>query len=173
MAKMPAQKPGRSKQDYATPRIFLDAVKHRLQITEFSHDFAADQTNTVATTYFDEEYDSLRAGGVEWHDFCDGVGEWGWLNPPFSRIGPWAQACNVCAQASGNIALLVPAAVGSNWFRDYVHGQARVLFLNGRLAFMPDKPTWLYPKDCVLCLYGPRAFPGYEVWDWRKELLND
>jgi hypothetical protein len=43
-----------------------------------------------------------------------------------------------------------------------------VLLLNGRLAFMPDKPAWLYPKDCILCLYGPFVEPGYEVWNWRE-----
>ena len=25
----------------------------------------------------------------------------------------------------------------------------------------------LYPKDCILCLYGPTIRPGYEVWRWK------
>jgi hypothetical protein len=33
-----------------------------------------------------------------------------------------------------------------------------------------DQPTWLYPKDCVLCLFSPYIQPGYEVWNWRKEI---
>ena len=60
------------------------------------------------------------------------------------------------------MAFLVPAAVGSNWFRDYVDGKALVLLLNGRLSFDGAGP---YPKDCILCLYGIE--PGYEVWSWR------
>src|SRR5882762_6462491 len=79
--------------------------------------------------------------------------------------------------------VLVPAAVGANWWRDHVHQRANVVFLNGRLCFIPDWETqlWgpgekfeadpvdgklfdlvgqrkfltkpLYPKDCALLWY--------------------
>lgn len=65
------------------------------------------------------------------------------------------------------MAFLVPAGVGANWYRDFIHRRALVLALNGRLAFMPDKPTWLYPKDCILCLFGPTVTPDFDVWSWR------
>lgn len=161
----PAQKPFRSVQTYGTPENFIAAVKARLGIVEFSHDFAADASNTKAPTFFDEAADAL--GIPHWELFCRGR-EWGWLNPPFTTIGPWAQMCRMTKDAGGQIAFLVPAAVGANWFRDYVDGHALVLLLNGRLAFMPDKPTWLYPKDCILCLYSNAVPAGYEVWDWRR-----
>jgi len=61
----------------------------------------------------------------------------------------------------------VPAAVGSNWYRDYVHKKCLVLALNGRLAFITGKPKLLYPKDCILCLYGPDFAPGFDVWSWK------
>lgn len=161
----PIQKPGRSKQDYATPADFIAAAKRRLGIREFAHDFAADASNAKAATFFDAQRDALSV--PHWSDSCgDG---WGWLNPPFSIIGPWAEKCRETKHDGGSLAFLVPAGVGANWFRDYVDGQARVLLLNGRLAFMPDKPTWLYPKDCILCLYSPRVAPGYEVWSWRRK----
>ena len=38
----------RSKQDYATPAVFLEAVKRRLGIRTFPFDFAADAQNSVA-----------------------------------------------------------------------------------------------------------------------------
>ena len=60
------------------------------------------------------------------------------------------------------IYFLVPAAVGSNWFRGYVHKKALVLFLNGRLSFDGKAP---YPKDCLLAVYGVKA--GYDVWKWK------
>lgn len=169
---MPDQKPHRSKQDYETPRDFIEAVKQRLGITRFCHDFAADATNRKALTFFDEKADALsvlrweltlRQGG------CSVSGQnWGWLNPPFAGIGPWARRCAETRAARGSIAFLVPAAVGSNWFRDYVDGHARVLLLNGRIHFMPDRPTWGYPKDCILALYSPLVAPGYEVWTWKS-----
>jgi phage N-6-adenine-methyltransferase len=165
---MPAQKPGQSKQDYGTPLAFLEAVKRRLGIREFSIDLAANEngSNAKAPRWL---YDALPMPWALWTSHGPS-NTWGWLNPPFSDIEPWAAKCAETKCAGGQVALLVPASVGSNWFRDHVDGQAFVLLLNGRLAFMPDKPTWLYPKDCILALYSQALTPGYEVWDWRATL---
>jgi phage N-6-adenine-methyltransferase len=165
MAVMPAQRPFQSKQDYATPKNFIQAAQNR--VGTFTFDLAADASNAKALRWWGEEDDSLSKTGTEWAEACKGG--WGWLNPPFSTIGPWAKLCKDCRYAGGSVAFLVPAAVGSNWFRDYVDDHALVLMLNGRLAFMADKPTWLYPKDCVLCLFSPYIQPGYEVWNWREK----
>ncbi len=155
MAVMPVQKPGLSKQDYSTPDEFIAAVKSKLGIEEFCVDLAASQDNTKARMYFSERDNALVH---PWWQFT----RWAWLNPPFANIALWAKKCS---ESGIKIAFLVPAAVGSNWFRDYVDGKALVLLLNGRLSFDGIAP---YPKDCILCLYG--AEPGYEVWDWRKQL---
>jgi phage N-6-adenine-methyltransferase len=164
MAKMPRQKPGRSKQNYATPDNFIDAVKRKLMIDNFSHDFAADETNRRALTYFSESNNAFDH--LNWEIYCN-LDKWGWLNPPFANIGKWARRCLQTKHAAGHIVMLVPAAVGSNWFRDYVHDQCRVLFLNGRIHFDRDNPTWGYPKDCILILFSNRYLPGYEVWTWK------
>lgn len=166
MAVMPAQKPFRSKQDFGTPENFLVATRRRLGIAAFTFDFAADATNAKAPKWWGIEDDSLSKTPVEWAAATEGG--WGWLNPEFAVIGPWASRCRETRLAGGSLAFLVPAGVGANWFRDHVDGHALVLMLNGRLAFMPDQPTWLYPKDCILCLYSPYVDPGYRVWDWRK-----
>jgi phage N-6-adenine-methyltransferase len=158
---MPPQKPCRSKQDYATPRAFLDAVAARLGIPAFTVDLAATAANAVAPRFLDISIDALA---VPWAPRL--AGGWGWLNPPYTDIAPWARKCRETREAGGQVAFLVPASVGSNWFRDAVDGHARVLFLNGRLAFMPDQPTEVYPKDCLLALYSPHLLPGYEVWTW-------
>jgi hypothetical protein len=163
---MPEQKRYRSKQDYATPPQFLIAVMKLLNITSFSHDYAADINNRKAGTFWDEEKDSLKQPNRDWR-LMAGSG-WGWLNPPYNNIGPWAEKCYYLSKHGGKVALLVPASVGSNWYRDYVHQKAGVFFLNGRIPFMPDKPTWLYPKDCLLALYDSaheRSAPG--IWSWR------
>lgn len=49
---MPAQKPGRSKQDYSTPAAFISAVKSQFQTGPFAYDLAAD-----------EDKDILKGGG--------------------------------------------------------------------------------------------------------------
>jgi hypothetical protein len=162
----PAQRPGQSKQNYATPLEFIAAVKRRWNLERFAHDFAADSTNTKAPTFFDERRNALLV--PRWERVIGGGGV-GWLNPPFADIGPWAYRCHETATNGGNIMLLVPAGVGANWYRDFVHRKALVLALNGRLPFMADKPEWLYPKDCILCCYGPDVQPDFDVWDWRSE----
>ena len=161
---MPEQKPGRSKQDYATPMNFIEATKRRLGIKEFTVDIAADSGNAKASRYIDYAENAFSHPNL-----AELTGDgWGWLNPPFSQIAPWARKCLVTAEHGGKVAFLVPAGVGANWYRDFIHRKALVLALNGRLAFMPDKPTWLYPKDCILCLYGPTIEPDFDVWTWRK-----
>lgn len=161
---MPAQKPGSSKQDYATPRIFLAAVKAWLGVRDFDIDLAASAENAVTAPYYDEAQNSLVQ---PWK-----VGRgWNWLNPPFARIEPWVQrAWTQLNEAGAQTAVLIPAGVGANWWRDWVHRKAHVLLLNGRLAFMPDKPTWLYPKDTALLLYGMQTRPEYDVWTWRQDV---
>jgi len=162
MAKMPAQKPGRSRQDYQTPPEFLDAVKKRLFISNFSWDLAASAENSVTDGgYYDEEQNSLLQ---PWEDlpYQDG---WLWLNPPFAILTPWVTKARLAALKGAQIAMLVPAAVGANWWRDWVHDKAHVLFLNGRITFVgADDP---YPKDCALLLYTPFCFGGYECWNWK------
>ena len=165
MMPMPLQKPYRSKQDYATPAPFLEAVQHRLGIAAFAFDFAADAHSATAPAWWNVADDALARAPAEWAARCrDG---WGWLNPPYTRIEPWAVKCAGTRQHGGRLAFLVPAAVGANWFCNHVDGQARVLLLNGRLAFLPDQPRKNYPKDCVLALFAPEVAPGYEVWTWK------
>ena len=158
----PVQKPGRSKQDYRTPEAFLAAVKALLRIEQFIVDLATDEFNTVARTFYDVEANALIHPWSWWSN-----GEWAWLNPPYADIKPWVEKAYF---AGSNIAMLIPASVGANWWKQWVHHKAKVLFLNGRLAFMADKPTWLYPKDCALLLYGPSAVAhvDYDIWTWRS-----
>lgn len=166
MSKMPAQKPGRSKQDYGTPEVFLKAVRRALGVKDFSHDFAADDENAVCPSYWTIKDDSLKQSNDKWREKV-GLYGWGWLNPPFSHIGPWAEKCAEVGSDGGHIAFLVPASVGSNWYRDFVHTHARVLFLNGRITFVGCKQG--YPKDCILALYGPDVIVGYDVWKWMTD----
>lgn len=163
---MPRQKPGRSKQDYQTPPEFIAAVKKRLGIVEFDYDIAASPINAQAADYITAEQDALAL--TSWR-FGDG---WNWLNPPFNNIGNFAERC-VHEWCGDNVrtAMLVPASVGSNWWRDYVHccPDTLALFLNGRLTFVGE--TMPYPKDCALVLYGganPSDDIIYDVWSWRE-----
>lgn len=164
---MPKQKPGKSKQDYHTPKELLEAVKQRLCITDFTWDLAASVEDAVCADFYTEEDDSLVC------DWPKTYGGWCWLNPPYADIEPWvAKAANSTAHGAQTV-MLVPASVGANWWKTFVEPFSYQVFLNGRLCFIPDwreqgfKSKPLYPKDCALLLYSTWSFRGNEIWSWE------
>lgn len=158
----PAQKRGRSKQDYQTPPDFIEAVLRYLRIGDFDIDVAASAENRVTERFYSAADDALSLYNP-WR-----VGEgWAWCNPPYANIAPWVKRASYEQRECGaKIAMLLPAGVGSNWFKASVHEQCACLFLNGRITFVGT--TQPYPKDCLLLLYSPYLKAGYEVWRWPK-----
>lgn len=156
---MPLQRPGRSRQNYGTPASFIRAVTRRFG--PLRCDLAASPGNAVVPDFFARQDDSLSQ---DWHT----IGGLLWLNPPFENIEPWARKCQDESGKGARVLLLVPASTGSGWFQRWVHGQARIYLLCGRLIFCEAAGN--YPKDCVLALYSADVEPGYETWDWRKEV---
>lgn len=160
---MPRQKPGQSKQDYRTPVEFLDAVRRRFNVDAFAVDLAADDDNHVAPVYYTAAEDALKPANG-WTTKHGGLA---WCNPPYWKIGPWVAKAWAESRRGARVLVLIPAAVGSNYWRDFVHGKAFVLLLNGRITFVGCDTG--YPKDCVLLVYGPDVAPGYDVWTWPAE----
>lgn len=156
---MPAQNKSRSRQDFETPDEFIAAAEQFLGL-KFSYDLAADDGNYVCKPFYTIEQNALIQ---DWTAALDGG--WGWLNPPFGQIRPWVEKAQVEGLKGANIAMLVPAAVGSNWWRDCVHEKATVFLLNGRISFDGENP---YPKDCCLLIYPPlSSMPKYNVLKWK------
>lgn len=153
---MPAQKPGKSRQDYGTDRRLIAAVTRRFGPIKW--DLAASAENAVCDLWIGEEQDSLVQ---EWHRLSPGLC---WLNPPFGDIDPWAKKCAAEAAKGARILLLTPAAVGAEWFREHVEPHAYTLALNPRLIF--EGETAPYPKDCALS-YFHAGLRGFAVWRWR------
>lgn len=153
---------GASRQDWETPPELIAAVEARFGRLQCDLACSSDNMKALSGFVFDRGQDSL-ADSSEWplHQLC-------WLNPPYSAIKPWASKC---AESGSKVLLLVPASVGSNWFRDYVYDTAHVLFLNGRVQFVGAEQN--YPKDLMLCCYNLFPEPyGVEVWDWRREVAG-
>lgn len=163
--KMPAQKPGSSRQDYGTPRDFIAAVERRFG--KLHVDLAATKANAKAPRFVTPEEDSFS---LQWHD--EFRNKRCWLNPPFGNIAPWAAKCasdgRNKAMGLGMIFFLTPASVGARWFAEHVHRKALVLGLVGRLVFEPE--TMPYPKDCCLSVFGPGVAPGFDLWDWQEDV---
>lgn len=160
MKTVPKQKRGESRQDYGTPRAFIEAVERRFGALWI--DLAATAENAKCPRYITPEENSLVQ---PWNHIIDETRAW--LNPPFAAIRPWAAKCAEFVQANrkGTIFFLTPAAVGSNWFADFVHRRAFVYALQGRLTF--EGETQPYPKDCILSVFHA-GMSGFDVWDWRK-----
>lgn len=163
---MPKQKPGRSKQDYSTPPMFVKAVCELLDIDKFAVDLAASEHNAIRRSrrYFDEQTDSLAQ---QWRTQ---PGEWNWLNPPFADIEPWVRKAWESWKAhSARTAILIPASVGSNYWAEWINRRAYVLFLSPRLTFAGCSDP--YPKDCALVLYGWTDYGQdhsyYDCWRWK------
>lgn len=161
--KMPKQKPGKSEQDVGTPIRFLDAVRELLRIQQFSVDLAASSTNHVCEPYITKEQDSFQQA---WHQLTGhncGFG-WGWLNPEYADIYPWVQKAWEESRLGAYVAVLVPAAVGAQWWHDYVRGKGYAIMLRSRIQFIGH--TAGYPKDLALILYAPYLAGGETTWRW-------
>ena len=145
----------RSKQDYQTPFDFRDAVTARFGPIEC--DLAADQFNCFGASFITKEQDSFRS---EWHKKLGPL----WLNPPFADIRPWTKKCAEETAKGACILFLTPASVDSNWWTDFVHDKAGVLFLNPRLSFDGRNS---YPKPLALSCYNLRPSGTYAPWRWK------
>jgi phage N-6-adenine-methyltransferase len=146
---------GRSRQDYQTPKELMMAIYHRFGIPGFTLDAAASVGNAQADRFYTAEDNGLV------HPWAT----WTWCNPPFGHIAPWVEKAWTESLLTASSMLLVPASVGSNWWRDWVHNKAHVVFLNGRITFVGA--TDPYPKDCALLIYAPTTTGGYSIWSWQ------
>lgn len=155
---MPIQKPGKSKQDYATPNEFIYAIEDRLGDI-FMWDLAASADNAKAANFITQEQDSLVQ---PWNELAG----WLWLNPPFGNIKPWVEKCWKESRLGAKIACLVPASTGANWYKEWVYRKAYTTFLNGRITFVGTSDP--YPKDLMVLLYASYLEGGSCIWSWMK-----
>jgi phage N-6-adenine-methyltransferase len=156
---MPQQKPGRSKQDYATPDDFIRAIEKRFG--KITIDLAASEKNAVCRRYIDKKTDSLKrpwpTRGILY------------LNPPYRRIAPWVKKCSehrIKMEYGSKILVLVPASIATTWFEKYVLRKALIKPLQPRITFKRQKNP--YPKDLMLLVYEPIICGFFIViWKWK------
>lgn len=162
-----------NKQDYATPADLIAAVEQRYG--KISFDLAASWKNKKHSRYFaapgtlDLKAEAKDSFAQDWCKLSHTVepNTLLWLNPEFKRIEPWARKCRDSRDGLVNgvrIAFLVPASVGSDWFKMHVWKQAWTDILNGRPCFDGKDP---FPKDCILSIFGPDMEPGIDIWQWK------
>lgn len=148
-----------SKQDYETPMEFVRSVEKMLG-EPFAVDMAATERNAKAPVWIDEERDSFT---VNWAEFLQGG--LGWLNPPFKTAGLWAEKCAMEAARGWRGVMLTPASVDTNWWANFVHHKARVLFCSPRIQF--DGADDPFMKPLALSCYNLPFPEWYQPWRWK------
>jgi DNA N-6-adenine-methyltransferase (Dam) len=155
-----------SPQNYRTSPAFLAACAERFGRLQF--DAACTRDDAVAPMgYHSPEYDALS------RDWRSELGDLTvWCNPPFRRSAAFARKAAESrrsdsgdATAPPRVLLLVPASIDSCWFERCVHGQALVLALQPRLAFVGCATP--INRPLMLCVYARDVIPGFDVWRWK------
>lgn len=121
-----------SKQDYQTPHEFIKAVEKKFG--RIVLDLAASADNAQTERYYSIDQDSLQQDWLKLLGLLKSFKEYSvfWLNPPYADITPWVKKCadldEHLVSGKPRLVVLLPASVGSNWFRKYVYGVADVYF---------------------------------------------
>ena len=143
---------------YGTPLWLVKAIERDFGL-KFTFDLAADEDSCILREsdsawdykYYDFQDNSLQQ---DWNNLSGDL----WLNPPFANIKDWCAKCST--YVNGTICLLVPASIGSKWFRDYCMGRP-VFVLDSRITF--DGHTDPYPKDLMIALFNKTQAPTFSM----------
>jgi phage N-6-adenine-methyltransferase len=172
---MPPQKPHRSIQVVSTPWALIDYVESRWG--KLTWDLAATAGNCkVRFPGFEKTVnrDARYGPGAPFEDALRM--NWGrkkgtlWLNPEFGNIAPFAEhSAETQLHPNSRIVMLVPAAVGTLWWANFVDKKADVEFIRPRVVFRKHKQG--YVKDLALCVYNHLRTHSYSCarWDGKKD----
>lgn len=140
----------RAKTDYGTP---VEIYQQLDELFRFTIDLAAHASNAKHPRFFSPADNSLAQS---W------AGETGFLNPPYGRgIESWlAKARHAAINERAVVVQLIPANVGSAWWRRLVLGAER--HDAGRLV-----ASWWAPETQVLWLRWEGLITGVHVWPSR------
>lgn len=149
---------GKTNQVVATPPELLAAIERRFGKIDL--DLAADAGNAVTPRYLGKgglTEDALTT--MSWVRFNSGG--LAFLNPPFADVEPWLRHVVTAARDGMRVAVIVQAAVCTNWWIRYVGPHAYTFALTPR-------PWKREVRDVVLALYETAGYRGHEPWEWKK-----
>jgi phage N-6-adenine-methyltransferase len=109
-----------SDDNWATPQALYDALNAEFHFTD--DPCPLDPNVTV---------DGLMR---EWGQVC-------FMNPPYSKPGPWVQRAYEESKRGKVIVGLLRGDTSTRWFHEWVLGKAELRFIKGRLKFNNSKPA--------------------------------
>lgn len=120
----------------------------------FSVDLAASNVNKLHDNYITAEMNTLK---IEW---CGMFGKsWGWLNPPYSSIGPFIEKAIEQQEKGFGTVMLVPSDTSVGWFSLALTSVSEVRFITGgRLSFIradTGKAVNGNNKGSMLLIFSP------------------
>jgi site-specific DNA-methyltransferase (adenine-specific) len=112
--------------EWETPPTIVE--EYALEFGDFTLDACARAASAKAPFYYNLEQDGLA------HPWSGRV----WVNPPYSNPAAWVKkaAAEHRAGRTEVIVMLLPVAVDTGWFHDYVLPYAEVRFRRGRIKFL-------------------------------------
>ena len=111
---------------FETPNAFVKYVEESLGV-KFTLDAAADEHNTKAPAFINEEMDALK---TDWRGVV-------WCNPPYgSMITPFLKRAVEMMNRCELIAVLIPARMDTKYMHEIaIPNASEIYFIKGRLNF--------------------------------------
>ncbi|WNO60853.1 phage N-6-adenine-methyltransferase [Rheinheimera sp. MMS21-TC3] len=160
-----------SKDAYQTPPEVFAFMNSEFN---FKSDVCASVENSLCKYYITEQLNCLTQN---WLTMCIDVGDYVWMNPPYSNIGPFvARSAEMAKQGIGTVMLvMMDQSVG--WYKEAVKTCQEVrLVIGGRLSFinpLTGTPAAGNNKGSMFIIWHPfgRTAVQYSHLD-RDELLE-
>jgi hypothetical protein len=157
----------KSRQDHPSPWPFISAVENRFDLIAI--DLAATARNAKAGEYITPRQNSLKC---DWSKML--AGRFGYLNPPFDPIGPWADKVIEEAIKGARFGMLTQASIDAKWFwKIFPYGttyalRSRITFIGSTQPF--PKPLIFSAFNCVRLGAEPGPCGRLHEWDWMKDI---
>lgn len=148
-----------------------EAIYHRLNDEfRFSVDLAASSLNRLHENYITVEMNTLSI------DWCGMYGRsWGWLNPPYSSIGPFVEKAIEQQEKGFGTVMLVPSDTSVGWFSLALTSVSEVRFITGgRLSFIradTGKPVNGNNKGSMLLIFSPHKIGARQFGTVDRDTL--
>lgn len=127
----------RQSDEWETPNWLFDMLDREFH---FGLDAAASYNNAKVTPFIDQN--SLND---DWHTDSPV-----WLNPPYSKIGPFMKKAYEESQKGATVVCLIPSRTDTRYWHDYVMKADEIRFIKGRLKFGNSKNSAPFPSCIVV-----------------------
>jgi len=131
--------------EWSTPQWLFDQLNEEFH---FQIDAAATPKNSKVSDAYFEDLDAVPTLEFGW--YCKGSWERFWLNPPYSKIGPFMKKAYEESLKGAVVVCLIPSRTDTRYWHDYVMKAQEIRFVKGRLKFGDSKNGAPFPSVIVI-----------------------